>query len=227
MERFAAASPRPKARTTGVVYLLFFLTAILGATITPGTANDIVAHETTFRLGFAISLLSLAFYVALTALFYNLFRHVNRNVALLAVLFSLVGCTVQAFGSLFQLAPFVVLGDSQDPSAFSAQQLHALAQMLLNLSVPAGYIGIVFFGVFDILLGYLIFRSTFLPRVLGVLMVVAGLGWLIFLAPPLANHVLIFIEVPGFIAELALMLWLFIRGVNTQRWNELAGAVSV
>jgi Domain of unknown function (DUF4386) len=225
MERIRKALSGPRSRITGVVYLLYFLTAILGAVLTPGTANDIVAHEPLFRWGFAVSTLSLGLYVAVVALFYNLFRPVNRNLALLAAFFGIVGCTVQAFGSLFQLAPLVVLGGSQYKSAFNPDQLHALAQMLLDLSAQAGYIGIVFFGAFDIVIGSLIFRSTFLPRVLGVLMVLAGLSWLTFLSPPLANHLMTPIEILGFLAEAALMLWLLVLGVNVQRWNAQARPV--
>jgi hypothetical protein len=102
--------------------------------------------------------------------------------------------------------------------------LQALAQMFLDLNAQAGYVGIVFFGGFDIVVGCLIFRSTFLPRILGALMVVAGLGWLTFLSPQLANHVLTPIEVLGFVAELGLMFWLLVRGVNVQRWKEQASA---
>ena len=222
MERIRKALSGPRSRSTGVVYLLYFLTAILGAVLTPGTPNDIVVHEPLFRWGFAVSTISLALYVAVIALFYNLLRPVNRNLALLAAFFGIVGCAVQAFGSLFQLAPLVVLGGSQYKSAFNSDQLHALAQMLLDLSVQAGYIGIVFFGAFDIVIGYLIFRSTFLPRVLGVLMVLAGLSWLSFLSPPLANHLLTPIEIIGFLAEAALMLWLLVLGVNVQQWNAQA-----
>ena len=207
------------------MYLLYFLTAILGAVLTPGTPNDIVVHEPLFRWGFAVSTISLALYVAVIALFYNLLRPVNRNLALLAAFFGIVGCAVQAFGSLFQLAPLVVLGGSQYKSAFNSDQLHALAQMSLDLSVQAGYIGIVFFGTFDIVIGYLIFRSTFLPRVLGVLMVLAGLSWLSFLSPPLANHLLTPIEILGFLAEAALMLWLLVLGVNVHQWNAQARPV--
>lgn len=109
MERIAEASPRPRARITGLFYLLYFLTAILGAILTPSTANNILAHETSFRLGFAVSLISLAFYIAVTALFYNLFKPVDRSLALLAAFFSLVGIGVQAFGSL-STRPFGSLG---------------------------------------------------------------------------------------------------------------------
>jgi Domain of unknown function (DUF4386) len=225
MERIRNALSGPRSRITGVVYLLYFLTAILGAVLTPGTAIDIVAHEPLFRLGFAVSTISLALYVAVIALFYNLFWPVNRNLALLAAFLGMVGCAVQAFGSLFQLAPLVVLAGSQYKSAFNPDQLHALAQMLLDLSVQAGYLGIVFFGTFDIVIGSLIFTSTFLPRVLGVLMVLAGLSWLTFLSPPLANHLLTPIEILGFLAEAALMLWLLVLGVNVQRWSAQARSV--
>lgn len=99
-----------------------------------------------------------------------------------------------------------------------------MGQMFLDLNVQANYIALVFFGVFDLLTGYLIVRSTFLPRVLGVLMAIAGLLRLIFLFPPFANHLLVLIEAAGFIAELLLMLWLLVRGVNVQRRNEMAAA---
>jgi hypothetical protein len=221
IDRIAVTSPQPRARIIGVVYLLYFLFA-LATLFTPSTAKDIVAQEGLFRLEFAVGLISLVLYVALTVLFYKLFRPVNRNLALLAAFFGLMGCAVQAFGSVFQLGPLVVLQGSQYKSAFNVEQLQSLAQMLLDLSAQAGYVGIVFFAVFDIVIGYLILKSTFLPRILGVLMVVAGLLWLIFLAPPLANHVLVLVELPGFVAELALMLWLLVRGVNVPRWTELA-----
>jgi len=192
-ERIAAASPRFRARITGVVYVLFFLTAIFGALVTPTTANTILAHEASFRLGFALSLISTACYVAVAALFYQLFKPVNRSVALLAAFFGLMGCAITAVGSLFQLAPLVVLGGSQYLSAFKAEQLQALAQMLLDLNAQAGSIALVFFGVFQLLIGYLIFRSTFLPRMLGALIALAGLGWLTFLSPPLANSLLTYL----------------------------------
>jgi hypothetical protein len=226
MERFAASSPNLRARITGIVYLFYFLTAVLGALFTPAKVNDILAHQASFRLGFAVSLVSIAFYVAVTALFYNLFKRVNRSLALLAAFFSLVGCAIQAFASVFQLAPLVLLGGTPYSSAFKVGQLQALAQMFLDLNAQANYIALVFFGLFDVVIGYLIFRSTFLPRILGALMVIAGLGWLAFLSPPFANHLLIYIEVPGFLAEAALMLWLLVVGVNIQRWNDQSRATA-
>jgi hypothetical protein len=149
---------------------------------------------------------------------------VSRSLSLLAAFFSLVGCAILAFASLFQLAPLVVLGGSQYLSVFKVEQLRALALMFLELNTQAGNICVVFFGVYCLLIGYLIFRSAFLPRILGVLMALAGLGWLTFLSPPLANRLSPYNLVLGFLAELALMLWLLARGVNVQRWKEQASA---
>jgi hypothetical protein len=148
----------------------------------------------------------------------------NRSLALLAAFFSLVGCAIQALGSLFQVAPFVVLGRSPYLSVFKVEQLQALALMLLKLSAQTSYIYLVLFGLFNLLIGCLIFRSTFLPRILGGLMALSGLGWLTFLSPPLANYVLPYVEVLGILAEALLMLWLLVKGVNEQRWKEQASA---
>jgi Domain of unknown function (DUF4386) len=225
-EQMAEASPRSRARITGAIYLLFYLTAVLGTFFTPASPDNIVAHETAFRLGFALTLISNACYVAVTALFYRLFWPVSRSIALVAAFFGLLGCAVTAFGSLFQLAPLVLLGGSPSFRVFGAQQLQALAQMLLDLNAQAGNIALVFFGLFLLLIGYLIFRSTFLPRILAAPIALAGLGWLTFLWPPLANHLLAYVEVLGFLAELSLMLWLLLMGVNSDRWNEQAGGNS-
>jgi hypothetical protein len=233
MERMADASPRPSARITGVVYLLYFLTAVLGVFFMRGivvdgdaaaTATNILAHESLFRLGIATGLLATAGYIALTALFYGLFKPVSSSLSLLAAFFSLVGCAILAFASLFQIAPLVVLGGSPYLSVFKVEQLRALALMFLELNTQANNICVVFFGVYCLLIGYLIFKSAFLPRILGVLMALAGLGWLTFLSPPFANHLSPYNLVLGFLAELSLMLWLLVMGVNVQRWKEQAGA---
>ncbi len=236
-DQMAEVSPRLRARVTGVVYLLFFLTAILGEVFTqqagissisaaPGdaaaTATSILAHEASYRVGWALGLISTACYVAVVGLFYQLFRSVSRSLAVLAAFFGLMGCAITAFGSLFQLAPLIVLGGSPYLSAFDVQQVQALALLLLNLSAQVSNIALVFFGLFQLLIGYLIVRSTFLPLVLGALIALAGVGWLTFLAPPLANSLLTYLEVLGFFGEVPLMLWLLVIGVNAQRWQEQA-----
>ena len=231
MERIADTSPSPRTRITGVVYLLYFLTAVFGELFMRGlvvsgdaaaTANNILAHQPLFRLGLATGLIATACYVAVTALFYDLFKHVNRSLSLLAAFFSLVGCAILAFASLFRIGPLVVLGGGQYLSAFKVEQLRALAFLFLELYGQAVNICFVFFGVYCLLIGYLIFKSALLPRILGVLMAFAGLGWLIFLSPPLANYLSPYIQVLGVFAEGSLMLWLLVMGVNVAKWEEKA-----
>src|SRR5206468_1719742 len=152
---------------------------------------------------------------------YELFKPVNRSLSLLAAFFSLVGCTIGALSYLFHLAPFVLLkGAPPYLSVFNVKQLQALALMFLKLRARGSNISMVFFGFHVLLIGYLIFRSTFLPRIVGALMAFAGLGWLTFLWPPLANYLDPYILVPGLLGSGSLTLWLLVKGVNEKRWYE-------
>ncbi len=235
-KRIGETSPRLKARIAGVVYLLFFLTAIsvaffMGKLVVSGdaatTAHNILTHEPFFRLTLLTNLVSIACYIALAALLYHLFKPVNRSLSLVAAFLSLGGCGMLIVGSFCQVVPLVVLGGSKYLSVFNAQQLQALAYMFLGFTDQATNLSLVFFGPFDFLIGYLIFRSTFLPRILGVLMMLAGLGWLAFLAPPVANHLSLYIESFGILAEALLMLWLVVMGVNAERWKEQVSAAGM
>ena len=183
MERIREALPRSKPRITGVVYLLYFLTAIVAQLL---VGRKLIAY------GNATNLIATGCYVVLTLLFYGLFKPVNRSLSLLAALFSLAGCVVMTLG-LFHPA-----------------------------SIPIS--PLLFFGPYCLLIGYLIFRSAFLPRVLGVLMALAGLGWLAFLSLTLPHYLSLSIEGLGIFAEASLMLWLIVMGVNVQRWKEQASA---
>jgi hypothetical protein len=228
-----AAKSDLKPRATGAVYLLYFITAILGVfcakrLVVPGdaaaTARNILTHESSFRFAFALSLIGNVFYIALTVLFYRMFRPVHATLSLLAAFFSLVGCTIQIMGSFFQLAPLVLLDSSVTYlPAFSARQLEALAFLCFRLQAQTFNISLVFFALFCLFIGYLIYRSTFLPRVLGVLLILAGFGWLTYLWPPFAATIARYTQPFGFLAELALMLWLLVKGIDVQRWIEIVG----
>ncbi len=232
-EWIAETSARPRARLTGVVYLFYFLTAVFGEVFLKGifvdgdaaaTANNILAHQPLFRLGLATGLIATACYIAVTALFYDLFRPVNRSLSLLAAFFSLVGCAILAFASLFRAAPRVVLEGGQYLGVFKMEQLRALAFLFLELYGRVVNICFVFFGVYCLLIGYLIFRSAFLPRILGVLTAFAGLCWLTFLSPPLASYLSPYNLASALLVEGLAMLWFLVMGVNVQRWKEQAGA---
>jgi hypothetical protein len=236
-QRMAGASPRFTARMAGVMYLLSIVMGVVGVLFVgaqfmvngdaAATATNIVAHETLFRLSFAFFLIGLACYVVVTALLYRLLQPVNQTLSLLAALFSLIGCCLWAVGSLFQLATLSVLGGGGSFRAFAVGQVQDLAFTILKLNSLALSIGMVFFGFYCLLIGYLVFRSTFLPRVVGVLMALAGLGYLTNLYPPLENALSTFLQVPGLLGEGSLTLWLLIVGVNVERWKEKARAVGI
>jgi hypothetical protein len=240
MGPIAEPSPLFKARTAGFFWLMTFLTGgfamfVGGSFAVSGeataTAAHILAHESSFRLGVAANLIASACYLAATLLVYDLLKPVNRNLSLLAAFFSIVGCAIGSFSMLFQLASLVVLGGAQYLSVFTVEQLRALALMFLRLYEPASVIAFMFFGLHCLLVGCLIVGSTFLPRIVGVLMVCAGLGWLTFsfttlLSPPLARYLTPYIMAPGMLGEASLTLWLLVMGVNVQRWKEQAIAAA-
>jgi hypothetical protein len=221
------ASSPPSPRVLGVVWLAYFLTGLLGAVLTRGiiistdaaaTANNILAHASLYRAGFAVDLASNLIYVALTALVYGLFRRVDRTLALVAAFFSLVGCTVQITGELLRLAPTVVLTNPQLASAFGAPQVQATALVGVLLYRTVFQISFVLFACFELATGFLILKSTFLPRWLGWWWIAAGTIWLTFLWPPLATSIWPLL-VAGGAAELALPLWLLAKGFDGSKWR--------
>jgi Domain of unknown function (DUF4386) len=176
------APPLSGARVIGAVYLFYFLTAI---------PAQVLLSRHMAVVGEAVNLVSFAAYIAVTLLFYGLFKPVSRTVSLVAALMSLLGSSVGILGG-FHLAPFHI-----SP--------------------------LWFFGPFCILIGWLTLRSTFLPRIIGALLVLAGVGWLAYLSPAVAKVLGHWIEGLGILAEASLMLWLLFMGVDERRWRERAG----
>ncbi len=205
--RIKETSPRFMARMAGVLYLMDFAFApamFAGSKfVVPGdaavTATNMLAHESLFRLGFAGNMIALATYIAVTALFYELFKPVNRTISLLAAFFGLAGCVIIAVSC------------------------EALALLFFKLYSQGFGVSFVFFGFYCLLIGYLIFRSRFMPRFLGVGMAIAGLCGLTFLSPPLVHYLSPYIMLGG-IGEGALVVWLLVVGVNPERWKEQASA---
>lgn len=236
MGRIAEVSPHSLARMAGIFQGLESTTAgggqvlVLGKFIVFGnaaaTAANIMGHERLFWLGFVCSLIGVMFHIAWALLLYELFKPVNRRLSLLAAFVILVGCAIQAVTGLLYLAPLLVLEAGKSLSAFTVEQLQALAYVFLRLNAYAFEIYLVFFGLWCVLIGLLIFRSTFLPPVLGVLLTIAGLGWMTYLLPPLGMHLFRSYIVLGASAlgEIPLLIWLLVVGVNDQRWREQASA---
>jgi len=235
-DRVAKVSPRVKARIAGVLYALEGTGAVFGGVYFRGkflvagnaaaTAATILANEPLFRLGFAAALLAVAFHLSYTVLFYDLFRPVNRTVSLLAAFFSLLACALQAFAALFQLAALLIVGNGSTLSGFTGEQVQSLALLFLNMNAQAFNIYLIFFGFWLIPIGYLILRSTFFPRIIGVFLMLDGVGWVTYLWPPLATAIYPLIAVVAALGELPLLLWLLVVGLNAHRWQEQASKQS-
>jgi hypothetical protein len=234
MERTSETSPRLKARIIGVLYLLTILGGVFAAGFVSrrlvvegdaaATATNILEHKSLFQLAFAVYLIEMACQIAITALFYDLLKPAGRTVSMVAAFLGLAGSVIKTFSRVFFIIPLFVLGGAHFLSVFSAEQLQALALIFLKVNDRGAGVALVFFGFYALLTGYLIIRSTFLPRILGVLSVVGGLGWLSFLYLPLAHRIFPYIAVFAILGAAALIVWLLLFGVNEQRWKEQATA---
>ena len=236
-ERITEASPRLTARITGVFYLITILTRIFAQGFVSerlvvsgdaaATATNILAHSSLFQLGFAVYLVEMACQIAMTALFYDLLKPAGRIVSLLAAFLGFAGCVIKTLSRVFFIAPLIVLGGAHYLSVFSVEQLQALSLLFLKVNDRGAAIALVFFGFYALLTGYLIIRSTFLPRILGVVSVIAGLGWLTFLYPPLGYRLFPYVAAFGLLGAASLIFWLLVFGVNEQRWKEQASAAGM
>jgi hypothetical protein len=235
MGKAAETSPKLQARVAGGLHGLTILTGVFaqifvsGALVVDGdaaaTAANILAHKSWFQLGFAVYLVEMACQITATALFYELLKPAGRSVSLVAAFLGLAGCVVKTLGRLFYLAPLFILGGARYLNAFSSDHLQALALLFLKMNDHGAGIGMVFFGFYALLKGYLIVRSTFLPRILGVLSMLAGLGLLTFLSPMLGPRLFLYVSALGLLGAVPQILWLLVFGVDEQRWKEQAGAV--
>jgi hypothetical protein len=236
MDFFTGASPRQLARIAGALYLInvvcgaFAIGYVQGTLLASDpatTAANIQAHQLLYRSGLAAHVLVTVTNVPLALIFYELFKVVNRRVALLTAFFILVATAIEAAGLLNQFAPLILLGNQPDASAFSTAQLQALASLPGHLSHVDYTIYTVFFGLDILCLSYLLFRSRFVPRAIAVLLAVDGLAYLVysftdFLAPNLAAQLTPWIQLPAPVAEGVLSLWLLTFGVNVEWWTKRA-----
>jgi Domain of unknown function (DUF4386) len=222
-----------KARLAGVAYLITVLTGLFaeigvrGKLIDYGdaaaTAHNILASETLYRLGFAADIVGGAAYVVVTLLLYELLKPVSRTLSLLAAFFSLVGIAIGGLAALGHLAPLLLLKDAY-MAPFGTAQAQAMALLALKLHARGYWIALVFFGFYEVVLGYLIFKSSFFPRTLGILVALAGSAFLcnsfaLFVAPAVGNALNPYMLALDGIGEIALMLWLLVMGVNEAKWT--------
>jgi len=233
-------SPGTYARIGGVLYLIIIALGLFGETfirdrlIVSGdptaTAANIASMEPLWRFGIAAEFLLLLCAVTLTWIFYVLLRPVSADLALLAVFFNLVSMTLEAVIQLNFVAALFPLGKAAYLKVFTPEQLSVMTQLSARLYSYGFGFSLIFFAGYCLVMGYLIFRSGYLPRALGVLLQIAGLCYLtnsfaLLLAPNFESRVFPAILAPAFIGELSLALWLSLKGVDVAKWREKTSAL--
>jgi hypothetical protein len=230
----SGTSPRLLARTAGLLYLVIIALGLTGelvvrsSIVSPGdataTAAQIAASGGLFRVGFLADSVMFLCDVALAVLLYVLLRPVNKTISLMAMCFRLIQTAVIAANLLHYHAAVIALSGSEYASAFGAEQLNALASFFLDLHSHGYDLGLLPFGLSCLLLGYLVYRSRYLPRFVGVLLVAAGFTYLTgsytrFLFPAHVRAVAP-IYLVAIVAELSMCLWLLTKGVKVKEWER-------
>lgn len=226
----ADLSPRKTARIAGLFYLIFILTTVLATYVrssiivsgdAAATANNIVSSQGLFRAGFVTELVSAVFFVLAAWALYVLLKPVNKNLALLFLLLNLGGVAVECINALNLFAAIQFLSSANYLNVFQTGQLQAMAMSSLNLYTNGFLIAQIFFSAWLLPLGYLVYKSRFLPKFLGLLLILdffGNMSWFLqgFLLPDYG-----ILAYPGnvisFIAEISLMLWLLIMAVKEQK----------
>lgn len=234
-DREAEGSPLFWARTAGAGYLLIIVSGIFAeffvrsSLVVPGdaatTAHNIVASEMLYRSALASELVMLTCDVAVALALYVVFRKVSRSLALLAAFFRLTHAAVVAVNLLNTYVPLLLLGDAGYLAVFAPGQLQALVLLLLEAHGYGYAIGLVFFGLYCAVLGWLVLRSRYVPRLLGVLLVCAAVGYLAdsfarTLLPDYARYETLLglvVLLSAFVGELSFSLWLLVKGVDVRR----------
>ena len=220
IEWIASLTPKGQARLAGVFEFLEGTFAaggqvvILGSFVVAGnataTAHNILANEGLYRLGFAFSVLGVFCHLAWPLLMYQLLRPLSPTIASLALLAAITCAGLQALTAFFYLAPLLILQSGLGPDT---------ATGLLKLNAAAFQLDLVFFGVWCMLTGYLYWRSKFFPRLIGLLLIADGVGWSLFIWPPLATSLFTVIAIVSACAELPLQFWLIVFGFDNERYH--------
>lgn len=189
------------------------------------TASNILANEGLYRAGFGVSLVFLAFNLPLVLVFFQLLRRVNENLALLMTFFFVVACSVEIMNVVNHLNALEIHLYDPDQLGLTSAQMAAIGYLSLQYFNTGFGVALVYFGCYFLLLGYLVVRSRFLPAFAGVLLIVAGAGYLtnsfaLFLIPSLSSLLFPWVLLPALIAELTIALWLLFKGVDEGFWPK-------
>lgn len=215
------------ARTAGFLYFMYFVTSVIANMFgnfvfvdAPATLNTIIAHESQFRIGLVISLFSVVFFLLAAWYLYVLLKPVNQNLALLFLLLNLGGFAIWCLSTLNLFVSWLLLSGADYLKVLQPDQLQAQARLFISLRKSGAAIAQIPYGLWLFPLGYLVFKSGLLPKILGVLLIADCFGLLIYVFQYFLLPGYEVISYPclavSFIAELSLTLWLLIKGVKDQ-----------
>ena len=239
-DRTVETSPQLYARFGGVLYLVIIVLGLFGEVFVrdrlivsgdaAATAANIRAMESLWRFHIAAEVFLLICAVVLLLILFVLLRPVSRDLALLAVFFNLVSIGLEAAITMHLIETLFPLGSAAYLKAFGSEQLYAMSSLSLKSHSYGFGMSLIFFGCFCVIVGRLIFKSDYLPKAVGILMQITGFCYLAnsftqLLAPSLANQVFLVIMGPAFVGEATLCLWLLLKGVDVEKWEEKVGAV--
>jgi hypothetical protein len=224
-------NPKKTARVAGVLWFITFISiAITALTRSPllesgdavATAHNIMASKSQFGIGFLSDLIHQVIFIFYVLVLYKLLKPVSKNQAVLMVILALVGIPIAMLNQLNQFAALPLLSSAEYLTAFEADQWGALVKLFLDLYETGINIAKIFWGLWLLPFGYLVFKSGYIPRILGVLLIIAGFGYLF--------DVVTFFLFPNFPSiglftwwgELLIALWLLIKGVNVEEWEKRA-----
>ena len=223
-------NPKKMARIAGLLYLIIAVLGIFSMLYGPeshfvpgdaaATTSNISAAESMYRLAFMGDLIGQVLFIFLILLLYKLLKPVNKNLAVLMVVLVLVGIPIAMLNDLNQIAALLLSSGAEYLPEFAADVLPAHVMLFLDLYEYGLRIAYIFWGLWLLPLGYLVFKSGFLPRILGILLIIAGFGYLIevvvyFLFPNFDLTIRMF----TFWGEVILALWLLIKGVDVEQWQ--------
>lgn len=234
------ASPRALARLAGLNYLIIIALGIFaelfarGGVVVAGdaaaTTANLKAMESLWRLGIAAEMVMLICTVLSAMFFYVLLRPVSRDLALLSTFFSVIAIAVEAAYALHLVEALFPLGRAGYLKAFSTEQLAAMSSLSMKSHGSGFGIALLLFGPLFLIRGFLIFRSGYFPKVLGVLYQITGVAYMtnsfvMILAPRFSGRTFAIIGGPAFIGELSLTLWLLVKGIDVERWNRRCSGI--
>jgi len=223
-------SEKNLARLAGLCYLIVIATGLFSevfvrqALIVPNdplaTAQNIQENELLFRWGFVSDIINFVVGLPTIIIIYYFFQRVNKILVQIALAFVIIQTAIIAVNLLNQISPLIILSNESYLNSFQPNQLATLSLLSLNLQAQGYGIGLVFFGFYCLIIGFVIYKSSLLPKVLGILYATAGMCYLInsftmFLSVGFENPLFIYLAIPIFIGELSLCLWLLIKGINS------------